>query len=1178
MGCKSPVIIGTEDKTVYQGADLDLMDGVVGYDSNMDEIEVTTDPSELDMCDVGEHEVIYSASGVDSSQKDISICVEPKLYAPNRCKFKTVYATRMVNIEQAPPPTIDGIDDTAINVGASLDLMDGVSATDVNGNELEVSYSGVYDLKAEGAIASFVTDLEAPLKLLRVTLEPIQHCTPWIGTEEDTTPYVMRALSEVDTEVGNREYDTLVGGTVCWNQLVQIPSSNKSKTANNVTITDNRDGSYTIQTTSAGASANTDVDIAVGGASVKVKQNHVYLKAGALYSKGIYITDAFLGWNVTNADAKLFKTSASDNETYVTIRVMQGSVITSPIKVYPNVIDLTALFGTTIADHIYSLEQANAGAGVAFFRKYFNKDYYAYNAGELMSVNAVGHKMRDANDNVIGNYALDDITLRGIPKLDNGNLYYDGDEYKSDGSVTRKYGIVDLGTLTWTTRKTGSTNKIVSSSVQSYGNYVPLSVNAICEKYDFVGYSSAAELISAVETAKIGLYFYNAGSYDYTVYLVIPNNATPSGLMAYSLKDPTTETADPFTNPQICDPNGTEEYIDGEVQDGNRDVSIPVGHKSTYSLVCPIGGYDEVTVTVADDDTNPTESEEYTTTLPTTVYGGKLDLVSGRLVVDRASVDLGSLNWSTYSASPHTRFGTTGLQATAVRPSSDNVEADMLSDRYTIDTSTNLYNLVTDGTIGMGTNGVLYCYDAKYLGESASTAVANFKTAVTGSQLVYPLATPQTYQLTPQQINTLLGSNFVWSEMGEVEVIYSKSTDSDEPTFEVGGLYDIIYTATDKCGNKAEVTRQIQVGTFRTVLYNDGTFIINEPSDRQAENTAMHGGVKAVYDPFDANHDYVFEVLDGYYKTTNAPWESERENVTRIEIGSPISPTDTSYWFVNMYGAEYADVSKLDTSNVKYMTSMFDGCGSLKELDLSTFDVSNVENTLYMLYHCNDIEKLDITGWVLNDANYYAWTDNYGGASQYIPNVQHFILDNVDTSQMTTMNSMFRGLSMLEEVNLSSFDTSNVTDMTSMFSGCSSLQELDVSAFDTSRVEYMGSMFSQCESLSELDVSNFDTSRVYVMSFMFYGLTVDWLTLCNFDTSSVESMQFMFAQCYNLEGISVEPDLFVTSNVTIGRDMFLDCVELVGGNNTAYDANHIDVTYAVVDGHDGAVGYFSYCR
>jgi hypothetical protein len=53
---------------------------------------------------------------------------------------------------------------------------------------------------------------------------------------------------------------------------------------------------------------------------------------------------------------------------------------------------------------------------------------------------------------------------------------------------------------------------------------------------------------------------------------------------------PTTETAQPYTNPQIVDPDGTEEYVTAN--------SVPVGHDSTYSLVCPISGYDEVSANV----------------------------------------------------------------------------------------------------------------------------------------------------------------------------------------------------------------------------------------------------------------------------------------------------------------------------------------------------------------------------------------------------------------------------------------------------------------------------------------------------------------------------------------------------------------------------------------------------
>ena len=43
---------------------------------------------------------------------------------------------------------------------------------------------------------------------------------------------------------------------------------------------------------------------------------------------------------------------------------------------------------------------------------------------------------------------------------------------------------------------------------------------------------------------------------------------------------------------------------------------------------------------------------------------------------------------------------------------------------------------------------------------------------MSGVQLVYELATPQTYQLDPVQVACLLGQNNVWADCGAVEVRY----------------------------------------------------------------------------------------------------------------------------------------------------------------------------------------------------------------------------------------------------------------------------------------------------------------------------------------------------------------------------------------------------------------------
>lgn len=73
--------------------------------------------------------------------------------------------------------------------------------------------------------------------------------------------------------------------------------------------------------------------------------------------------------------------------------------------------------------------------------------------------------------------------------------------------------------------------------------------------------------------------------------------------------------------------------------------------------------------------------------------------------------------------------------------------------------------------------------------------------------------TPQTYQLTPQQIDTLIGQNNIWSEDGRVEVIYAKSIPQGEPyEYPVEGDYSVWYHAEDECGNEYNKERTIWVG------------------------------------------------------------------------------------------------------------------------------------------------------------------------------------------------------------------------------------------------------------------------------------------------------------------------------------------------------------------------------
>ena len=138
-----------------------------------------------------------------------------------------------------------------------------------------------------------------------------------------------------------------------------------------------------------------------------------------------------------------------------------------------------------------------------------------------------------------------------------------------------------------------------------------------------------------------------------------------------------------------------------------------------------------------------------------------------------------------------------------------------------------------------------------------------------------------------------------------------------------------------------------------------------------------------------------------------------------------------------------------------------------------------------------------------------------------LPNLKSITgLQYLNTSQATSMQSMFMGCKKLTTLNLSNFDTSNVKNMSTMFSGCSGLKSLDLSSFNTAKVtDFLGmyAMFSGCSSLTSLDLSSFNTSNVKNMISMFGSCkSLTKLSLGNFDTRSLQCFISMFDGCESL--------------------------------------------------------------
>lgn len=151
--------------------------------------------------------------------------------------------------------------------------------------------------------------------------------------------------------------------------------------------------------------------------------------------------------------------------------------------------------------------------------------------------------------------------------------------------------------------------------------------------------------------------------------------------------------------------------------------------------------------------------------------------------------------------------------------------------------------------------------------------------------------------------------------------------------------------------------------------------------------------------------------------------------------------------------------------------------------------------------------------------------------------------NNIDSSLVTNMSSMFKICSSLKELDVTTFNTDKVTDMSYMFTSCQDLTNLDVTNFNTSNVTNMTYMFAVCNDLTSIDVSKFDTSNVTNMSYMFGACgKLSSLDVTQFVTSSVTDMSGMFISCDILTTLDLSS--FDTSKVTKVDDMFRACTNL----------------------------------
>lgn len=149
-----------------------------------------------------------------------------------------------------------------------------------------------------------------------------------------------------------------------------------------------------------------------------------------------------------------------------------------------------------------------------------------------------------------------------------------------------------------------------------------------------------------------------------------------------------------------------------------------------------------------------------------TVYGGRLNVTTGELTVDRGIYTFDGID-------SIKTVGTTSTNAQYISSqtrSCVNNDLTLKSNQYsTVVTSAPDASKVPSIRATVST---LYVFDNRFtdLETAASLVAAN------PIQIEYALPSPITYQLNPTEITTLLGRNNIWADTGDIEIVYRADT------------------------------------------------------------------------------------------------------------------------------------------------------------------------------------------------------------------------------------------------------------------------------------------------------------------------------------------------------------------------------------------------------------------
>lgn len=186
-----------------------------------------------------------------------------------------------------------------------------------------------------------------------------------------------------------------------------------------------------------------------------------------------------------------------------------------------------------------------------------------------------------------------------------------------------------------------------------------------------------------------------------------------------------------------------------------------------YSNICPISGRTEASVTRTAGEDEETKTHQYSET----IYGGVDDFVNGEGTVTYGIVDLGTLTWTKATTGQgNDYYIASDTPSNLKKASSASTAPNFLCDTFKTSTQARINEdtpMVTEQATASQPR-ILVAVN----GYADATA---FKTAMSGVQLCYELATPTTISTSAEEITLLKGENVLSTDGDSIELKYKQN-------------------------------------------------------------------------------------------------------------------------------------------------------------------------------------------------------------------------------------------------------------------------------------------------------------------------------------------------------------------------------------------------------------------